>query len=99
MGPVGIFVLLGVVGLIGYGLLNLGPTNLKLRFAQAGQLAGRTKADIVSTVGRPNSVSAGPDGGTMLQWINNSDAGAYHVVLLFDANDVCLGVTHEYDGV
>jgi hypothetical protein len=44
MGPVGVMVVLGIVGIIGYALFNIGPANLKIRFAQAGQLAGRTKA-------------------------------------------------------
>ncbi len=41
--------------------------------------------------GAPSSVSPAGDGGKLCQWI----ATSYHIALLFDANDVCTGITHE----
>ena len=87
-----------IVVCVVWAVSQIGPTNLKIRFAQAGALSGRSKADIIAAVGNPTSVSGAPNGGSVLQWINTSAGGAYHVALLFDANGVCVGVTHEHDG-
>ena len=46
---------------------------------------------IVAACGAPSSVSPAGDGGKLCQWI----ATSYHIALLFDANDVCTGITHE----
>lgn len=39
----------------------------------------------------PSSVSARNGGGSIVQWM----ATGYHVVLLFDENNICLGVSSE----
>lgn len=65
---------------------------LRQRFVRLGQLQGRSKAEIVAHVGPPNSISVRPQGGSLLQWI----VPGYHIALDFGANDVCLGVTHEF---
>jgi len=54
-------------------------------------LKGKKKEDIIAVVGPPNSISATPDGGQLLQWISTG----YHIVIVFDANGICQGVTHE----
>lgn len=92
-------VVVGIVALVGYMLLstgmNLGPSNLKHRFIGAGNLIGRSQADIIKVVGQPNSVSTAGNGGTLLQWQRQSETSAYHIALLFDAQGRCAGVTHE----
>jgi hypothetical protein len=70
--------------------------SIKQKFATLGTIAGRSKADIIAAVGPPNSVSGMAEGKTLLQWQHTSQAGAYHIALLFDAEDICEGVTHEY---
>ncbi len=68
---------------------------LNTKFANLGVLQGKTFAEISSAVGTPNSVSAtvGENGEkiTIRQWISTG----YHIVLLFDENDVCLGISSE----
>jgi hypothetical protein len=71
--------------------------SLKKRFTEAGTLRGRSKADIIAAVGKPTSFSAQPAGKQLLQWMETLPIGAYHIGLLFDANGVCEGVTHEHD--
>lgn len=56
-----------------------------------GEIKGKTYDEIVATCGRPTSVSPIGDGGKVCQWM----ATGYHIALLFDANNVCLGVSHE----
>lgn len=61
-------------------------------FQSMGTLRGRSRADIVRTAGRPNFMDRTPQGFLLLQWIQPG----YHIALLFDENDICLGVTHEH---
>ena len=56
-----------------------------------GVIAGKTYQQIVAACGAPSSVSPAGNGGKLCQWI----ATSYHIALLFDANDVCTGITHE----
>lgn len=69
--------------------------SLNEKFVSLGTLTGKTLDEIVSVVGSPNSVSTaiGENGTTVLvyQWIQV----AYHIVLLFDENKICLGVSSE----
>lgn len=70
------------------------PGNLlQQKFARLGQLPGKSKEEIISAVGPPNSISAAANGNTLLQWL----AAGYQIALLFDG-DVCLGITHEFSG-
>lgn len=89
---------LGLAALIGIGAVaaSLNLNDVKSKFANLGVLAGRSKSEIIAAVGAPNSVSAMADGKTLLQWQHISQAGGYHIALLFDANEVCEGVTHEH---
>lgn len=56
-----------------------------------GVIAGKTYNEIVAACGSPVSVSPTGDGGKLCQWM----ATSYHIALLFDENDVCLGISHE----
>lgn len=64
---------------------------LQTKFVSIGVLKGKKKEDIIAVVGSPNSISAAPDGGQLLQWISTG----YHIAIVFDANGICQGVTHE----
>jgi hypothetical protein len=74
------------------------PRRLKERFLKAGGLAGRARSDIIGVVGRPRRVSRAPFEGVLLEWSAADEARAYIVVLMFDADGRCLGVSHEHDG-
>lgn len=65
--------------------------SLQRKFVKLGNLRGRTYAEIASVVGAPNAVSQTGDGGTLKQWITSG----YHIALLFDANNVCQGISSE----
>ena len=68
-----------------------GPArDLQRKFQSLGDMRGKTKAEIESVVGPPNSFSALSDG-TLCQWIRTG----YHISLIFK-DDVCLGVSSEY---
>ena len=64
---------------------------LQQKFIKLGILKGKTLAEIQNACGAPNSISMGVDGVKIYQWI----ATGYHIVLLFDENDICLGVSSE----
>jgi hypothetical protein len=63
---------------------------LASKFQRAGRLPGKTRAEIISFVGRPTRVSALPGGHSLLQWM----ATGYHMSLRFKG-DVCDGVVQE----
>lgn len=81
-------------GLVLYVVINAlvrAPgANLSSKFAKLGTLQGGTYNEIISAVGAPNSISHNANG-KVCQWIQTG----YHIVLLFDDNDICLGVSHE----
>lgn len=64
---------------------------LQRKFINLGTLTGKTLKEIQSACGSPNSISVNEEGVKIYQWM----ATGYHIVLLFDENDVCLGVNTE----
>ena len=84
-----------LLGLIIKAFTKSPSQSLNEKFVSLGTLTGKTLDEIVSVVGSPNSVSStiGENGSTVLvyQWIQV----AYHIVLLFDENKICLGVSSE----
>ena len=64
---------------------------LSKKFVALGELKGKTKAEIIAAVGNPSAISAAAEGKTLIQW----RATGYHIALLFDTDDVCLGITHN----
>ena len=81
-------------GLIIHALMSAGVrapgAALQKKFQNLGVLKGKTYSEITSVVGNPNSVSQS-NGMTICQWM----ATGYHIVLLFDGNNICLGVNSE----
>ena len=69
--------------------------NLARKFASLGDMSGKSYAQIKSVVGVENAVSrkAMDDGSivTIRQWM----ATGYHIVLLFDSNDMFIGISSE----
>ena len=64
---------------------------LQQKFVKLGVLKGKTLAEIEAFCGSPNATSVNGNGIKVYQWI----ATGYHIVLLFDENDICLGVSSE----
>ncbi len=68
---------------------------LQKKFVSLNPLAGKTYSEIAAKCGAPNSLSSQVlDDGTVVkiyQWM----ATGYHIVLLFDQNDICLGISSE----
>ncbi len=82
-------------GIIWYLISNTmvkAPGNiLQQKFINLGTLKGKTLSQIQSSCGNPSSVSTTANGTKVYQWM----ATGYHIVLLFDENDICLGVSSE----
>ena len=89
-------------GLLGAVVINFLVTipgkNLRRKFEKLGELKGKKLNDIISVVGSPNSVSAKVnDEGesvTVCQWL----VSGFHIVLVFDKDEECLGISHVYGG-
>jgi len=90
-----LYVLPFIGGLIIYviikAVVRAPGASLRTKFQMLGVLKGKTLSEIVAKVGQPNSVSVGAEGVRIRQWM----ATGYHIVLLFDENDICLGVSSE----
>lgn len=64
---------------------------LNQKFVSLGTLSGKSFNEIASVVGQPSAVSAMGNGQILRQW----QATSYHIALIFDENDICLGVSSE----
>lgn len=64
--------------------------SLNNKFISLGTISGKTYNEIITVVGEPNSKSYVGDT-YVCQWIQP----AYHIVLLFDKNMICLGIQSE----
>lgn len=82
-----VIVILSVFGGGGWFITEEGR-KLRHKFESSGQLAGKTKAEIVAAVGSPSFVSETSDGKTLCQWRKTG----FHIELAFDA-DVCEGIS------
>ena len=96
-----IFIIPPIVGFFGtllWRFLWKNSNEIKNNFARLGDPTGRTYIQIISVVGKETSSFSKKDENgnniTVRQWIG-SGVGGYHVVLRFDANDICLGVSYE----
>jgi hypothetical protein len=82
----------GLILFVVIGALVRAPGKvLQQKFVRLGTLKGKTRVAIVAVVGPPSAQSGTPDGGQLLQWM----ATGYHIALIFDANGICQGVSHE----
>ena len=86
-------------GIILYGIISAlvkAPGNvLNNKFANLGTLTNYTYSQIVARCGNPSSVSTTVNSEgkrvKIAQWMSTG----YHIVLLFDENDKCLGISSE----
>ena len=94
-----IWVLPTIGGFLLYVLINAGVRqsglSLQKKFVELGTLKGRSLKEITDKCGSPSSYSTsiGADGKSVkvVQWLETG----YHIVLLFDEKDICLGVSSE----
>lgn len=89
------FIWVFIGGIVLYAIISAMTTapgrSLQNKFVNMGTLTGKSKNEIISIVGSPNSISALPDGKVVLQWM----ATGYHIALIFN-DDICEGVSHEF---
>lgn len=93
------FIIPFVIGIFMYiliaGCVRIPGAILSQKFANVGTLSGLSGDEIISKVGSPTSTSSTVDaeGNPVIirQWLKTG----YHIALMFDTNDICLGVTHE----
>ncbi|MGN0688121.1 MAG: hypothetical protein ACI4KA_08455 [Oscillospiraceae bacterium] len=64
---------------------------LQEKFKNLGVLKGKTLQEIEAACGKPSAISSVANGQILRQW----QATGYHIALLFDENDICLGVSSE----
>lgn len=92
-----IWVLPTIGGLVLYAIMDFAVTqpgrDMQKKFAKLEPLSGKTYAQIKKKCGAPASISTTTDAdGETVQIVQWMKAG-FHIVLLFDMNDVCLGVS------
>ena len=84
-----------ILTLFSFVFVKAPGASLNRKFVEMGTLVGKTYADIKSKVGVENasSVTVNSEGEriTVRQWMQTG----YHIVLLFDKNDICMGISHE----
>ena len=95
----GIICGLGFGAFIGYfvaGLVSAKGNLLQKDFIAMGNLAGKTLDEIKTKVGEPNAIDACTVAntgkpGSLCTW----SSSPYSITLLFDENNICLGVNKE----
>ncbi len=99
VGPVGMFLITSIGGFVLYlltkAVVKAPGTVLQTKFMALGTLTGKTYDEIVEVCGAPNSTSTSisADGLAIriCQWLS----AGFHIVLLFDENNICLGISSE----
>ena len=85
----GIVIAILLVGLVSYTLRVQGK-ELNNKFVAMGELKGKTYNEIKNEVGVENSKTYNSTG-CVRQWVKPG----YSINLIFDKNDICLGVNNE----
>lgn len=83
--------ILSIIMFILQGIDSCSGEVLQNEFAKLGKLQGKTYNTIVNAVGYPNSITQMQNGRYLAQWI----ATGYHIALLFNRFDVCMGISSE----
>ncbi len=90
-----LFLILGVILMVStiYGIMKVGEkgNQLQAKFLSLGNMTGKTKDEIIATVGQPNAMSYMFDGKILLQWM----ADGYHISILFTSDGKFFGITQE----
>jgi hypothetical protein len=87
---VGAFVIGGILAAIQQAAVTSPGRDLHAKFVALGNVVGKTRDEIVASVGEPTSISSIP-GGVLLQW----QATGCHMALKF-MGDKCQGYTHQF---
>lgn len=82
--------------LLSSALVRMSGNLLQNNFAKLtedtnGVLAGKTLDEVKAACGDPSAVSSIGNGQMLYQW----QATGYHIALVFDENDVCVGIRSE----
>lgn len=89
------FILPLIGGLLLYAVISAAVkapgVSLRSQFQSLGVVKGKTLSQIAAVVGNPSAISYMGDGTILRQW----QATGYHVALLFDSNEICLGISQE----
>lgn len=64
--------------------------SLAKKFVSLGNIQGKSYREVVAVCGNPTAMSS-TENGKLCQWM----ATGYHIALLFDEEDKCVGITHE----
>ena len=86
----GILAVVVVVALIWAWIDNTKPGLIHMN--KLGVVTGKSLDDIIEIIGPSNSQSSNINNSTTHQWI----IPGVHLVLLFDSNNICLGITHQF---
>jgi hypothetical protein len=88
-----LLLVLGAIVLGAIGIWMIQQKSLRDKFSSVGDVRGKTRTEIESVVGIPNSWSAMGDGRVLCQW-TEADGGVYHIALIFKDN-ICEGISSE----
>lgn len=99
---IGIILGLGIGAFVGYfvaGLTQAKGNLLQQDFVAMGNLAGKSLTEIKEKVGEPSALSAckvakTDKPGTLYTWAK----APYSITLLFDEDNICIGVNQEITG-
>jgi hypothetical protein len=64
---------------------------LQTKFVKLGNMKGKTKAEIVRSVGSPTVITNNSDGSKTIEW----GTGWYKIVLLFSADDKMIKIISQ----
>ena len=92
-----VVVILVAIGLIKTVAKGRGPV-LKVNFRKLGTLRGKTLADVMHGCGAPGKTEIAKDKAGNQVKICTWSMETYSITLVFDHNDVCLGVSSEQEG-
>lgn len=84
----------GVLFIVMFILLfisSFSGARLQKKFVKLGNLKGLHYDYIVNEVGKPNAITNIKNNQIVAQWITDN----YHIALIFDKNDICLGISSQ----
>ncbi len=84
--------IISIIYMIFYAIHMSSGSSLQKKFIRLGDMTGKTRKEIISSVGPPSAISAMPNGGQLLQW----QATGYHIAILFSENGMFKGIQHEF---
>ena len=90
-GIIGWMVAAFLAGVLLMGWIQRRKPTLQQRVSELGVFAGRNYAEILRKLEEPQTETRQPDGQTLRTWRNRD----YSISLLFDRQEMCLGVEEE----